>query len=140
MDVHQLHPNLNNWAERVDLAAAFRGTARLQMHEAVSNHFSLAVNEDGTEFLMNRNQVHFSRIKASELLHLDANDPDTLNKPDAPDATAWGLHSAIHRHRCRDGLRGAHRRAAGPTVDGSTCCMQIAEVEFLGVQLPGDVT
>jgi hypothetical protein len=27
-----------------------------------------------------------------------------------------------------------------PTVDGSTCCMQIAEVEFLGVQLPGDVT
>ncbi len=27
-----------------------------------------------------------------------------------------------------------------PTVDGSTCCMQIAEVELLGVQLPGDVT
>ena len=27
-----------------------------------------------------------------------------------------------------------------PTVGGSTCCMQIAEVEFLGVQLPGDVT
>ena len=27
-----------------------------------------------------------------------------------------------------------------PTVDGSSCCMQIAEVEFLGVQLPGDAT
>ena len=27
-----------------------------------------------------------------------------------------------------------------PTVDNSTCCMQIAEVELLGVQLPGDVT
>jgi hypothetical protein len=27
-----------------------------------------------------------------------------------------------------------------PTVDGSTCCMQIAEVEFLGTQAPGDVT
>jgi len=27
-----------------------------------------------------------------------------------------------------------------PTVDDSTCCMQIAEVELLGVQLPGDVT
>ena len=27
-----------------------------------------------------------------------------------------------------------------PTVDESTCCMQIAEVEFLGSQAPGDVT
>ncbi|NBQ24092.1 MAG: hypothetical protein EBU26_07465 [Verrucomicrobia bacterium] len=27
-----------------------------------------------------------------------------------------------------------------PTVDNSTCCMQIAEVELLGVQLPGDAT
>ena len=33
--------------EREDLAAAFRWTARLNMHEAVANHFSLAVNESG---------------------------------------------------------------------------------------------
>ena len=31
-------------------------------------------------------------------------------------------------------------RLVFPTVDNSTCCMQIAEVELLGVQLPGDVT
>ncbi len=48
------------------------------MHEAVSNHFNLAVNDDGTQFLMNRNQVHFSRITASSLLLLDANTPATL--------------------------------------------------------------
>ena len=35
---------------RADLAAAFRLTARENMHEGVANHFSLAVNEDGTEF------------------------------------------------------------------------------------------
>ena len=93
------HPqaNLSHWAERVDMAAAFRWTARLGMHEAVANHFSLAVNEDGTQFLMNPNQRHFSRIKASDLLFLDANDPNTMDQPDAPDPTAWGLHGSIHR-------------------------------------------
>ena len=99
MEATYLHtrPNIDHWQTRVDLAAAFRWTERLNMHEGVSNHFSVAVNEDGTQFLMNRNQVHFSRIKASDLLLLDANDPETLNKPDAPDATAWGLHGALHR-------------------------------------------
>lgn len=97
MSVTSLRPNMSHWPERVDLAAAFRWTARLGMHEAVSNHFSLAVNDDGTRFLMNRNQVHFSRIRASELLELDANDPDALSGPDAPDPTAWGLHASLHR-------------------------------------------
>ncbi|WP_293577660.1 class II aldolase and adducin N-terminal domain-containing protein [Phaeobacter sp.] len=91
--------NLTHWDERVDLAATFRWTARLNMHEAVANHFSLALNDDGTQFLINPNQRHFSRIKASDLLLLDANDPDVLNQPNAPDPTAWGLHGAIHR-RC----------------------------------------
>jgi len=84
--------------ERVELAAAFRWAARVDLHEAVANHFSLAVNEDGTRFLMNPNQVHFSRIRASDLVLIDANDPSTMDRPDAPDPTAWGLHGAIHRH------------------------------------------
>lgn len=89
--------NLAYYPERVDLAASFRWTARLDMHEGVANHFSLAVNEDGTQFLMNPNQVHFSLIRASDLLLIDANDPETMNRPDAPDPTAWGLHGALHR-------------------------------------------
>ncbi|MDC0551744.1 class II aldolase and adducin N-terminal domain-containing protein [Amylibacter sp.] len=90
--------NLNFLSERKDLAAAFRWTARLNMHEAVANHFSLAINADGSEFLINPNQMHFSKIKASDLLVIDANDQETLEGPNAPDITAWGLHSAIHRH------------------------------------------
>jgi ribulose-5-phosphate 4-epimerase/fuculose-1-phosphate aldolase len=46
------------------------------MHEGVANHFSLAVNEDGTEFLINPKK-HFSRIRASDLWVIDANDPDS---------------------------------------------------------------
>jgi ribulose-5-phosphate 4-epimerase/fuculose-1-phosphate aldolase len=97
MSVTKLRPNMDHWQERVDMAAAFRWTERLNMHEGVANHFSLAVNDDGTQFLMNPNQMHFARIRASDLLLLDANDPDTMSKPGAPDPTAWGLHGSIHR-------------------------------------------
>lgn len=98
MSVTELRPNMDHWQERVDLAAAFRWAARLNLHEAVANHFSLSINDDGTRFLMNPNQRHFSRIKASDLLVIDANDPDTLNGPDAPDLTAWGLHGGLHKN------------------------------------------
>lgn len=90
--------NAPHWRERCQLAASFRWAARLDLHESVANHFSLAVNEDGTEFLLNPNLRHFSRIRASELLLLDANDRSSLEGPDAPDATAWGLHGTIHRN------------------------------------------
>ena len=90
--------NLEHYDERVDLAAAFRWTVRLNWHEAVANHFSLAVSDDGSRFLMNPNQVHFGLVTASNLLLLDANDEGTLERPDAPDLTAWWLHGAIHRN------------------------------------------
>jgi ribulose-5-phosphate 4-epimerase/fuculose-1-phosphate aldolase len=90
--------NLTHIPERTDMAAAFRWTARLGMHEQVANHFSLAVNDSGTRFLINPFAAHFSLIRASDLLLLDADDPDTLNRPGAPDPTAWGLHGSIHRH------------------------------------------
>ncbi len=98
MSITKLKTNMDHWQEREDLAASFRWAARLELHEGVANHFSLAVNDDGTKFLMNPNQWHFSRIKASDILEIDANDPETLNKPDAPDPTAWGLHGGVHRH------------------------------------------
>jgi ribulose-5-phosphate 4-epimerase/fuculose-1-phosphate aldolase len=87
----------------------------LNLHEGVANHFSLAVNDDGTQFLMNPNQVHFSRIKASDLLFLDANDPKTLEGPDAPDPTAWGLHGSIHR-RCPHARCAMHVHSIFATV------------------------
>ena len=113
--VTRLTPNIDHWQERVDLAAAFRWAARFNFHEAVANHFSLSVNEDGTQFLMNPNQMHFSRIKASDLLLFDANDPETLNGPDAPDPTAWGLHGTVHR-RCPHARCAMHVHSIHATV------------------------
>lgn len=82
---------------RADLAAAFRWAARLGMHEGVANHFSLAVSADGARFLVNPAGRHFSRVRASELLLLDANDEGTTQHPDTLNPTAWCIHAAMHR-------------------------------------------
>ena len=84
---------------RIDLAAAFRLTARFGWHEAVANHFSLALEPDGRHILVNPRWRHFARIKASELLLLDVDDPSVMQRPDAPDPTAWCIHGALHRLR-----------------------------------------
>jgi len=86
----------DEWQLRVDLAAAFRLSAELGWHEAVANHFSLAVSADGKQFLMNPKWRHFARIKASDLMLLDANDKETMNRPDAPDPSAWCIHGHLH--------------------------------------------
>lgn len=82
---------------RKHLAAAFRWAARLGMHESIANHFSVATREDGTQFLLNPVGSHFSRIRACDLLLLDANDPSSHSAALAPDPTAWSLHSELHR-------------------------------------------
>lgn len=82
---------------RIDLAAAFRWAARLGMHESIANHFSAVVGGDGSRFLLNPVGAHFSRIRASDLLLLDAAQPDTMEGENAPDPTAWYLHAELHR-------------------------------------------
>jgi ribulose-5-phosphate 4-epimerase/fuculose-1-phosphate aldolase len=116
-------PNISHWQERVDMAAAFRWTARLNMHEGVANHFSLSVNDDGSQFLMNPNQVHFARVRASDLLFLDANDPETMEGPNAPDPTAWGLHGTLHRlcphARCAMHVHSIHATVLASLADST---------------------
>ena len=66
------------------------------MHEGIANHFSLAISDDGARFLMNPYGRHWSKMRASDLLELDADtSPDGLG--DAVDPTAWAIHGAIHR-------------------------------------------
>ncbi len=82
---------------RIDLAAALRLSCRNAWHEAVANHFSAAVSADGRKFLVNPRWVHWSRVRASDLVLCDADDPSTMDRPDAPDPSAWAIHSALHR-------------------------------------------
>jgi ribulose-5-phosphate 4-epimerase/fuculose-1-phosphate aldolase len=84
-------------SEREDLACAFRWTARLNMHEAVANHFSLVVSDDGTDFLINPYGRHFSKMRASDLLLLNTEvAPEGMG--DSVDPTAYCIHGAMHRN------------------------------------------
>jgi ribulose-5-phosphate 4-epimerase/fuculose-1-phosphate aldolase len=89
-------PAADHRAARIDLAAAFRWFARLNMHESVANHLSVAVSADGSQFLINPRGRHFARMSACDLLLLDATEPATLARADAPDPTAWHLHARLH--------------------------------------------
>jgi ribulose-5-phosphate 4-epimerase/fuculose-1-phosphate aldolase len=81
---------------RVDLAVAFRWSARLGFHEAIANHYSLAVSDDGHEFLMNPAGRHWSKLRAGDVLMLDV-EGKILAGDGTLDPTAYFLHSAIHR-------------------------------------------
>ena len=80
-----------------DLAATFRWTARLNMNEAVANHFSACIPGSTTDFYVNRSGVHFSQMKASDLILVTKDNINELKKnPDLVDSPAINIHGAIH--------------------------------------------
>jgi ribulose-5-phosphate 4-epimerase/fuculose-1-phosphate aldolase len=120
--------------ERIDLAAAFRWFARLDMHESVANHLSLAVS--GSKFLINPRGRHFARIRASDLLLLDAQDAATLERPDAPDPTAWYLHARLHERlpeaRCIMHLHSKYATALACLEDSTLYPIDMNSARFFG--------
>ena len=79
-----------------DLAATFRWTERLNMHEGVANHFSACV-PGSSDFYVNKAGIHFSRIKASDLILVTKKNKEQLKKnPEIVDPTALNIHGAIH--------------------------------------------
>ena len=116
---------------RCDLAAIFRWTARESMHEGIANHFSFAVSDDGQQFLMNPYGVHFSKMRASDLLFLDAR-KTPANYGESVDPTAWWIHGAMHRNnpkaRCIVHLHSHYATALStlknptlPPIDQTSC-------------------
>lgn len=122
--------------ERIDLAAAFRWFARLGMHESVANHLSVAVSADGAHFLINPRGRHFARIRASDLLLLDARAADTLARPDAPDPTAWYLHAQLHARvpqaRCVMHLHSKYATALACLADPTLLPIDMNTMRFHG--------
>ena len=79
-----------------DLAATFRWTARLNMNEAVANHSSACV-PGSTNFYVNKAGIHFSQIRASDLILITKeNFNEFKDKPEIVDSTALNIHGTIH--------------------------------------------
>jgi len=78
---------------RIDLAAVFRMTARLNMHEGVCNHISVML--PGRRFLINPKGTAFERITASSLLIIDEHGK-TLEGTGRPPTTGFTIHTRVH--------------------------------------------
>ncbi len=91
---------LSHYSLRTDLAAALRWAARLNLHEGVDNHFSIAVTDadgviTGDRFLINPHGWHWSEITASSLVLCDASG-NVLEGDNFVEDTAFYIHSRIH--------------------------------------------
>ena len=83
---------------RRDLAVAFRFAARLNMHEATANHFSVVVSQDSNNFLINPAGRHFSLLRASDLILVDLNVKNFgIAENQLVDPTAINLHGQLHK-------------------------------------------
>ena len=81
-----------------DLAAIFRWTAKLNMHEGIANHFSVCLPGSNGSFYVNGTGMHFSKIKASDLVLIEEEKFEEMqNKPDIVDPTAINIHGTIHK-------------------------------------------
>ena len=81
-----------------DLAAVFRWTARLNMHEGIANHFSVCLPDSNEDFYVNGSGMHFSTIKASDLILIEQSKIEEMKKnPDLVDPTAINIHGTIHK-------------------------------------------
>ena len=91
------------WQARVDLAAAHRLAARFGYHEAIDNHFTLLVPGHDDRFLLAPHGLHWSEVRASDLMVLGLD--GTRHAGDGlVEDTAFFIHAPVHcapaRPRC----------------------------------------
>ena len=83
---------------RENLTAALRYADKLGLSEGICNHFSLAVSDDGEEFLVNPQGLHWSEVRASDIV-LCHRDGRGLDGHYSVEATAYFIHAPIHASR-----------------------------------------
>ncbi len=85
---------------RIDLAAALRLAARYDFSEGVCNHFSYQIPGDDERFLINPHGIHWSLMRASDLLLIDG-EGNVLEGDHPLERTAFCIHSEVHRRHAR---------------------------------------
>lgn len=115
---------------RTDLAAALRWSARMGLNEGICNHFSVAVSADGRRFLVNPYGLHWSEMRASDILLCDA-DGTVIEGDSEPEATAFFIHSRLH-------LTLPHARAVLHThMPYATTLTSLADMRLLPITQSG---
>jgi len=94
------HVSPEEWAKRVDLAAAYRLVQLYGMAEMIANHISTRVPGEDNAFLINPYGMLYEQMHASCFIKVDL-DGKVLFNPTEYDVNQAGyvIHSAIHRAR-----------------------------------------
>ncbi len=87
------------WAVRVDLAAAYRLVARYGWEDLVFTHISSRVPGTEDQFLINPYGLFFDEITASSLVKIDQKGQKLEDSPFSVNAAGFIIHSAIHAAR-----------------------------------------
>ncbi|MCW2387437.1 ribulose-5-phosphate 4-epimerase/fuculose-1-phosphate aldolase [Sphingobium sp. B11D3B] len=95
----QTHPMSDaEWQARQQLAACYRIFAHMGWDELIYNHISLRVPGEEQAFLINPFGLHYSEVKASNLVKIDI-DGNTLDRSPHPvNRAGFVQHSVFHRH------------------------------------------
>ncbi|TMQ28376.1 MAG: class II aldolase/adducin family protein [Candidatus Rokuibacteriota bacterium] len=91
------------WAARVDLAAAYRLVALYGWEDLIFTHITLRVPGTEDQFLINPYGVFFDEITASSLVKIDLHGNKVQDSPFPVNPAGFVIHSAIHaaRHDAR---------------------------------------
>jgi ribulose-5-phosphate 4-epimerase/fuculose-1-phosphate aldolase len=87
------------WAVRVDLAAAYRLVSRYDWEDLVFTHISARVPGTEDQFLINPYGVFFDEITASSLVKIDQQGKKVDGSPFPVNEAGFVIHSAIHAAR-----------------------------------------
>ena len=83
-------------ALREDLALALRAAAHHGLSEGVCNHFSVALPDGSTRFLINPRGLHWSEVGPGDIMLVDAQG-EVLAGRHRVEPTAMFIHAAVHR-------------------------------------------
>lgn len=87
------------WAVRVDLAAAYRLVALFKWDDLVFTHLSASVPGPQEHFLLNPFTHLFEEITASSLVKIDLDGNKVMDDPKPINRAGFVIHSAIHAAR-----------------------------------------
>ena len=87
------------WAIRVDLAAAYRLVAYYGWDDLVFTHLSARIPGPEHHFLLNPYQLMFEEVTASSLVKVDVNGNPVDPTPFITNPAGFTIHSAVHMAR-----------------------------------------
>jgi ribulose-5-phosphate 4-epimerase/fuculose-1-phosphate aldolase len=87
------------WAIRVDLAAAYRLVAHYGWDDLIFTHLSARIPGPEHHFLLNPYQLMFEEVTASSLIKVDVNGNPVEPTPFITNPAGFTIHSAVHMAR-----------------------------------------